>query len=66
MTRESGLLMRFGFTAHPGFKSPILRHLTRDFVQDSIFDEVPGASEMSELSGLVCTGRRESFLSPRR
>jgi hypothetical protein len=24
-----GLLMRFGFTAHPGFKSPILRHYQR-------------------------------------
>ena len=24
-TREMELLMRFGFTAHPGFKSPILR-----------------------------------------
>ena len=32
----AALLMRFGFTAHPGFKSPSLRSLSSGFVRECI------------------------------
>lgn len=41
--------------AHPGFKSPILRHLTRGFAESKIFGGAPVVFEMPLLCVLDST-----------